>query len=73
MKATPDNIFGRVWTFYADGFREMTTGRVLWAVIAVKLVIMFAVLRVFFFRPAMSGMSEEQKQECVAGAIIANP
>ena len=30
-----------------------------------KLFIMFAILRVFFFRPAMSGMTEEQKSEIV--------
>lgn len=35
--------------FYYDGFRQMTLGRTLWLVIAVKLFIIFAVLKVFFF------------------------
>lgn len=59
-----------VWRFYADGFRAMTTGRRLWAIILVKLFIIFAVLRVFFFQPAMGGMSDAQKQRAVAGSIV---
>lgn len=38
-----------VYRFYADGFRGMTLGRTLWAVIIIKLIIIFAVLKVFFF------------------------
>ncbi|MBQ7495172.1 MAG: DUF4492 domain-containing protein [Bacteroidaceae bacterium] len=34
---------------YYDGFRQMTLGRTLWFVIAVKLFIIFAILKVFFF------------------------
>lgn len=43
------NIFVRVVRFYADGFRQMTVGRTLWAIIIIKLVVMFAVLKLFFF------------------------
>lgn len=39
----------RVWRFYADGFRSMTIGRYLWAIILIKLFILFAVMRLFFF------------------------
>lgn len=34
---------------YVDGFRHMTWGKGLWAVILVKLLIIFAVLKIFFF------------------------
>jgi len=34
---------------YIDGFRQMTLGRTLWMIIAVKLIVIFAVLKVFFF------------------------
>ncbi len=34
---------------YTDGFRSMTVGRSLWLVIIVKLVIIFAILKIFFF------------------------
>ncbi|MBO4476201.1 MAG: DUF4492 domain-containing protein [Bacteroidales bacterium] len=59
------NIFGRIWRFYRDGFRNMTWGRPLVWLILLKLFILFAVLRVFFFKPAMAGLSDEQKSEQV--------
>ncbi|MGP1461416.1 MAG: DUF4492 domain-containing protein [Bacteroides sp.] len=40
---------GRVFRFYYEGFRGMTVGRTLWLLILVKLVIMFLILRLFFF------------------------
>ena len=36
-------------TFYRDGFRAMTVGKTLWILVLIKLFIIFAVLRVFFF------------------------
>lgn len=39
----------RVFDLYYDGFRNMTIGKKLWAVILIKLFIMFAILKVFFF------------------------
>jgi len=35
--------------FYIDGFKEMTWGRTLWVIIAIKLFILFFVLKLFFF------------------------
>jgi len=39
----------KVFDFYRDGFAGMTVGRSLWKIIIIKLVIMFAVLKLFFF------------------------
>ncbi len=39
----------RLYKFYRDGFRRMTVGKTLWKIIIIKLVIMFAVLKLFFF------------------------
>lgn len=36
-----DSLLTRIWIFYRDGFREMTLGRTLWAIILIKLFIMF--------------------------------
>lgn len=44
-------FFRGVWALYVDGFRQMTWGRVLWAIVLVKLLVMFLVLRVFFSSP----------------------
>lgn len=59
-----------VWHFYRDSFREMTWGRPLVWLILLKLFILFAVLRVFFFKPAMAGMTEQQKSEIVGERLI---
>lgn len=39
----------RAFDLYYDGFRNMRLGKTLWAIIAIKLFIMFAILKVFFF------------------------
>ena len=44
-----DSFAYRVFDLYYDGFRNMRLGRTLWAVILIKLFIIFAVLKVFFF------------------------
>jgi hypothetical protein len=43
------HIVTRIYRFYRDGFRNMTLGRTLWKVIIIKLIIMFGVLKLFFF------------------------
>lgn len=47
--------------FYMDGFRSMTLGRTLWCIILIKLFIMFAVLKVFFFPSYLKGEAEEKE------------
>lgn len=42
-------MIGKAFRFYYEGFRNMTWGRKLWRIILIKLFIMFAVLRLFFF------------------------
>ena len=42
-------FFRRAYGMYADGFRQMTVGRSLWVLIIIKLVVLFAILKVFFF------------------------
>ncbi len=37
------------YEMYRDGFRSMTIGRYLWAIVIVKLLVMFLVLKLFFF------------------------
>ena len=59
-------------SLYRDGFRNMTWGRPLIWLILLKLFILFAILRVFFFKPAMGGLSDQQKSEAV-GAVLTQP
>ena len=39
----------KILRFYVDGFRSMTVGKTLWFIIGIKLFIMFAILKLFFF------------------------
>ena len=64
------NIFISIWNFYADGFRNMTWGRPLWWLILLKVVVLFLVLRLFFFEPVLSGKSDEEKMEHVGRELI---
>ncbi len=65
MNYTPLNAIHRVWTFYRDGFRQMTWGRTLWIIILLKLFVIFVVLRIFFFQPMLKGLDDAQKSEQV--------
>ena len=58
----------KIVRFYVEGFRSMTVGRTLWAIILVKLFIMFAVLKVFFFPDLLAGKSPAEK----AGFVLEN-
>ena len=72
MKTLADRL-RPVWELYRDGFRNMTWGRPLIWLILLKIFILFAILRVFFFRPAMAGMSEREKSEAVGERITQTP
>ena len=44
----------RIIRFYVEGFKSMTVGKTLWALIILKLFIMFAILKLFFFPELLS-------------------
>jgi hypothetical protein len=52
---------------YIDGFKNLTWGKSLWIIILVKLFIMFAILKVFFFPNLLNSRCEtdEEKSEYV--------
>lgn len=39
----------RILDFYIEGFRSMTVGRKLWAIIIIKLILFFLVFKLFLF------------------------
>lgn len=66
-----DNLFYRILSFYVEGFRSMTVGRTLWALILLKLFIMFAILKVFFFPDYLGRFkTDEQKGDFVKEQFI---
>lgn len=52
----------KVFTFFRDGFTQMTVGRTLWKIIFIKFFVMFAVLEVFFFPNYLETNFETDKQ-----------
>lgn len=65
------NPFKRIIRFYRDGFRTMTVGRVLWAVVLIKLFVIFVVVRMLFFPKFLNRFdTEEAKQNFVSKELI---
>ena len=62
----------KVWHFYRDGFKNQTWGRPLIWLVILKFFILFAILRLFFFRPAMAGMTDAEKSEAVGETLTRN-
>lgn len=60
-------FFKNAFDLYYDGFRSMTVGKRLWLIIAIKLFIMFAVLKLFFFKDFLKTnySTDEQRSEYV--------
>lgn len=57
------NIAVRIFRFYYEGFKEMTLGKTLWFIILLKLFIMFAILKVFFFPNFLNSRFDSDKDK----------
>lgn len=65
------NILLKIWDLYYDGFKNMTLGRILWAIILTKLFIMFFVLKLFFFPNYLKELpNENAKSSFVSNELI---
>ena len=61
----------RIWRFYMEGFRSMTLGKTLWAII----LIMFFILRLFFFPNILQqkyDTDEERANQVIENLITPN-
>lgn len=67
-------IIKNIYVFYRDGFRNMTVGVTLWTLVLIKLFIMFAILRVFFFPNYLNSNydTNEDKANHVRNELIKN-
>ena len=65
------NLVTGIWQFYVEGFRSMTLGRTLWLIIAIKLFIMFFILRLFLFPNYLNKAAVgSDKEEYVSRELI---
>lgn len=57
-------ILKKVFLFYVDGFKNMSdSGIKLWLIIIVKLLIMFLVLKLFFFKDYLNSKFETDHEK----------
>ena len=72
MNSDKPGIGRRIWRLYADGFREMTIGRYLWAIILIKLAVLFLVFRLFFFPDILAKDydNDEERAEAVRTNLV---
>ena len=61
------DIFKKIASLYLSGFRSMRLGRTLWAIILLKLLILFGVVKLFFFPDYLDTRfsTEDQKADYV--------
>lgn len=61
----------KVFHLYYDGFRTMTLGKTLWTIILIKLVVIFLVLKLFFFPDYINSKAKNKdKAEFVSTEML---
>ena len=66
-------VLNSLFRFYYDGFRNLSTwGRKVWIIIIIKLFIIFAILKLFFFPDILQKNypDEKQRSEYVMDRLI---
>jgi hypothetical protein len=65
----------RVFRFYLDGFRSMVLGKTLWRIIFIKLFIIFAVFKLFFFHDFLDARydNDREKANHVLEQLVLSP
>jgi hypothetical protein len=60
-----------VITFYKDGFSNMRLGKKLWAIIIIKLIILFAIIKLLFFPNFLDThfKTEEEKSDYIIESL----
>lgn len=64
------NFLSKVFHLYYDGFRSMTLGKTLWAIILIKLFIIFVVLKLFFFPNFLKQHAGGDEPSYVANELV---
>ncbi len=66
------NCLKNIASLYIDGFKHMKIGKKLWLLIAIKLIIMFGILKVFIFDETLNTkfQTDEEKSEFVIRNLI---
>ena len=64
----------KIYSFYHDGFKGMVLGKTLWKIIVIKLIVMFAVLKFFFFPNYLNThfQTDQEKSDIVLEQMTQN-
>ena len=65
-----DSFLYKAFDLYYDGFRSMRLGKTLWAIILIKLFIIFAILKVFFFPNLLKEHAQGDEAGYVASELV---
>ncbi|HLP06341.1 MAG TPA: DUF4492 domain-containing protein [Paludibacter sp.] len=57
------SAFYLIYTFFYDGFKNMTVGKSLWLIVLIKLFIMFGILKIFFFPNYLNSHFTDEKSK----------
>jgi len=58
------NLIKNIFKFYYEGFKHMPSwGKKMWIIILIKLFIMFALLKIFFFSNFLNSKFENQEDK----------
>ena len=60
----------KAFDLYYEGVRSMRLGKTLWAIILIKLFIMFAILKVFFFPNFLKQHAQGDEAGYVATELV---
>lgn len=69
-------MLNKLFHFYYNGFRDMSLwGRRVWIIIIIKLFIMFAILKLFFFPDFIQKKydNDKQRSEYILDQLINSP
>jgi hypothetical protein len=69
------SVFNKIWNLYYDGFRNMREGKTLWIIIFIKLFIMFAIFRLFFFHDFLGSKftTDRERSDYVIEQLTTKP
>jgi len=70
------SFISRLFRFYYEGFKNMSLwGRRVWLIIIIKLFIIFAILKIFFFQDFLKRKydNDKQRSDYVIEQLINSP
>ena len=69
------NTLAFLFRFYRDGFAAMRLGRSLWAVVVIKMIIIFGVVKLLFFSDTLNSRfkTDDARQDYVSQRLSELP